>query len=145
MNFERDDFIISTEPERLDIDFIWRSLNTTYWAQNRPREIVAASFKNSVCFGIYTKESRQQVGFARVVTDYATFSWICDVFVDEKHRKKGLAKWLMACVTEHPLVKNSVSLLGTRDAHALYEKYGYVRTELMRRPRQQEEVSSPKR
>jgi GNAT superfamily N-acetyltransferase len=139
MNVARDNFFLSTDPELLDLDFICHSLNGTYWAQNRPRAVVEESIRNSVCFGVYEKESKRQVGFARVVTDKATFSWICDVFIAENHRKKGLGKWLMACVAEHPFVKNSVSLLGTRDAHGLYEKYGYIRTELMRRPRQEEE------
>jgi GNAT superfamily N-acetyltransferase len=133
MTCERDGFLISTEQVRLDIDFITHSLNGTYWAKGRPREIIEASIRNSICFGVYENETRKQVGFARVVTDQATFSWICDVFIEEKHRRKGLGKWLMECVTAHPCVKNSLSFLGTADAQGLYEKYGYKRSELMRR------------
>ena len=133
-NFEREGFLISTDPDLLDLDFVCRSLNGTYWAANRSREVIEKSIQNSLCFGVYEKESRRQVGFARVVTDKATFSWICDVLIEEENRRKGLGKWLMSCVTEHPTVRNSMSLLRTLDAHGLYEKYGYERTEMMRRP-----------
>jgi GNAT superfamily N-acetyltransferase len=133
VNFESKDFFISTEPALLDIDFICRSLNATYWAKNRSRAAMEEAIGNSVCFGLYLQSTQQQVGFARVVTDKATFSWLCDVFVDESHRKKGLGKWLISCVTTHPAVKNTVSLLGTLDAHGLYEQYGYVRSEQMKR------------
>jgi GNAT superfamily N-acetyltransferase len=135
MNLEHGDLFISTDPELLDLDFICRGLAGTYWARNRPRGVIEESLRNSLCFGVYEKESNKQIGFARVVTDKATFSWICDVFIQEEHRSKGLGKWLVSCVTEHPIVKHSTSLLGTLDAHGLYEKYGYVRSEMMRRPR----------
>jgi GNAT superfamily N-acetyltransferase len=134
MKFEREGVLISTEPELLDIDFVCRGLNNTYWARDRKREVVEESIRNSLCFGVYEKGSGRQIGFARVVTDKATFAWICDVFIDEAHRGRGLGKWLMACVTEHPSVNGSMSILGTRDAHGLYERYGFTRTELMKRP-----------
>ncbi len=133
MKFEREGFSISTEPDQLDLDFICRSLTCTYWAKNRPRHVIEKAIQNSVCFGLYEQRTQRQVGFARVVTDDATFSWVCDVFVDELYRKRGLGKWLMACVTEHPCVKNTVSLLGTLDAHGLYEKFGYEKTAQMKR------------
>jgi GNAT superfamily N-acetyltransferase len=134
MRIEREGALISTEPELLDIDFVCSGLNNTYWAKGRKREVVEESIRNSLCFGVYEKASGRQVGFARVVTDRATFAWICDVFIDEGHRGRGLGKWLMSCVTAHPSVKNSMSILGTRDAHGLYEKYGFFRTEMMKRP-----------
>ena len=133
MNLEREGFIVSTERERLDVDFICRSLNGTYWAKGRSRGTIEESLRNSICFGLYEKDTRRQVGFARVVCDHATFSWICDVFIDDNFRKKGLGKWLLECVTTHPSVSNSRSFLGTADAHGLYEKFGYQRSELMRR------------
>ena len=133
MKFEREGFLISTEHELLDVAFIYQSLNSTYWAKGRSRETVEESIRNSLCFGVYKTETREQIGFARVVTDQATFSWICDVFIEETHRKKGLGKWLVECVTAHPSVKNCRSFLGTADAHALYEKFGYARSEVMRR------------
>jgi GNAT superfamily N-acetyltransferase len=140
---EREGFFISTEPGLLDLDFICHGLKASYWAGDRPREVIEESIRNSLCFGVYEKESNRQVGFARVVTDRATFSWICDVFIDEEHRKHGLGKWLMSCVTEHPNVAKSNSLLGTRDAHGLYEKFGYVRSELMRRSAKKDASGGP--
>ena len=133
MNFERDSFLVSTDPGLLDMEFLCRGLNGTYWAAARPREVIEESIRNSLCFGVYEKESKQQVGFARVVTDRITFSWVCDVFITDSYRKHGLGKWLMACVVEHPDVKRTFSVLGTKDAHGLYEKYGFARTELMKR------------
>ncbi len=134
MNHERDGFFISTDQGLLNVDFIWQSLNRTYWAGDRTREAVAESIRNSLCFGVYEAAGRTQVGFARVVTDKATFSWICDVFVDDRFRGNGLGTWLMACVTAHPYVQYMRSVLGTRDAHGLYEKFGFERLEMMRRP-----------
>jgi GNAT superfamily N-acetyltransferase len=133
MRSERDGMLISTESGLLDVDFICRGLNSTYWAATRRREVVEESIRNSVCFGVYEKATGKQVGFARVVTDKATFAWICDVFIDEGHRGRGLGKWLMSCVTEHPFVRDSMGVLGTRDAHGLYEKFGFARAEFMKR------------
>ncbi len=103
------------------------------WAKDRPREVIEESIKNSLCFGVYETAGRKQIGFARIVTDKATFSWLCDVFIEETHRKKGVGTWLISCVIEHPSVKNTVSLLGTQDAHLFYEKHRYVRSEQMKR------------
>jgi GNAT superfamily N-acetyltransferase len=133
MNIKRDDYLVSTNEQLLDVGFICRGLNRTYWAEHRTRATVEESIKNSLCFGVYRKEPFEQVGFARVVTDKVTFSWICDVFIEEDSRGSGLGKWLMRCVTDHPIVKSTLNILGTRDAHGLYEKYGFVRYEMMRR------------
>jgi GNAT superfamily N-acetyltransferase len=134
MEHENAEYLISTDPARLDLAFLCRALNATYWAGDRPRGVIEASVRNSICFGLYRKTTGEQVGFARVVTDQATFSWVCDVVIDESHRGQGLGKWLMSCVVAHPCVKNTNSLLGTRDAHGLYEKFGYRRSSGMRRP-----------
>ena len=133
MHVERDGFIISTKSELLDLDFICRALNSTYWAKNRPRAVIEEAIRNSLCFGVYEKASGRQVGFARVVTDQVTFSWLCDVLIDGPYQKRGLGKWLMSCVTNHPQVANTMSLLGTLDAHGLYEKFGFARSEQMKR------------
>jgi GNAT superfamily N-acetyltransferase len=135
MDFENADYVISTDSARLDLAFLCRSLNATYWAQDRPRQVIEESLRHSLCFGLYRKATGEQVGFARVVTDQATVSWVCDVLIDERYRGHGLGKWLVACVVSHPYVKNTTSLLGTKDAHGLYEKFGYQRSEGMRRPR----------
>jgi len=124
MQWRHDEYSINTEKEMLDIDFIHDYLcNQSYWAQGRSRETVERSIHNSLCFGIY--KSEKQVGFARVVTDYATFSWLCDVFVANSFRGLGLGKWLVECVTAHPdLQRVKYILLATRDAHELYRQYG---------------------
>ncbi|HTP59923.1 MAG TPA: GNAT family N-acetyltransferase, partial [Spirochaetia bacterium] len=117
------EYSISTDPRRLDLDFIHHFLSTkSYWAQGRPRETVALSMENSICFGLYAPDGRQ-AGFARVVTDRATFAWVCDVFVDEAHRGKGLGKRLVRAVVTHPELEAVKWLvLGTRDAHGLYRR-----------------------
>ena len=127
------DYVISSERSLLDIDFLVRSLQSTYWAATRTREVIIESLSSSLCFGAYVVDTKQQVGFARVVTDGATFSWLCDVFVDSEHRSRGLGKRLVAEIIEHPKVKVGSVFLGTKDAHGLYEKFGFSRWELMRR------------
>ncbi len=122
--YHRDNFTISTDPARLDINAIHGFLSTgSYWAQNRPLEVVQRSIENSLNFGVYCDD--RQVGYARVVTDYATFAWVCDVFVLPEQRQSGLGKWLVECVVSHPDLKPLRRLLlATRDAHELYRKYG---------------------
>jgi GNAT superfamily N-acetyltransferase len=120
------DFLISTDPSLLDVPLIHDFLaNRSYWATGRPLEVVRRSIDNSLCFGLY--ERGRQVGFARVVTDRATFAWLCDVVVLEAYRGRGLAKWLIGCVMRHPALQGLRRvLLGTRDAHGLYERYGFT-------------------
>ncbi|MBU7315745.1 GNAT family N-acetyltransferase [Paenibacillus oleatilyticus] len=118
--------------EELQPDVIYALLQTSYWAAHRSKETVLRSFENSLCFGLYYGEA--QVGFMRVVTDYATFAWVCDVIVHPDHRGQGLGKSLMQFLVEHPAVQGTRMVLGTRDAHGLYEQYGFERQELMRRP-----------
>lgn len=118
-------YTLSTDRARLDVPAIHRFLaNTSYWAQGIPLAVVQKSIENSLCFGIYYQE--QQVGFARIITDYATFAWLGDVFILEEHRGKGLSKWLMECITGHPeLQRLRTWLLATRDAHGLYAQFGF--------------------
>jgi GNAT superfamily N-acetyltransferase len=133
---EIDGFTVSTDPNMLDINFVCRVLTTSYWAEGRPRSVIEESIRNSLCFGVYERPGMNQVGFARVVTDKVTFSWICDVIIDEPYRKKGLGKWLMSHVVSHADVRETRSRLGTRDAHGLYHKFGYEREDhlMLRRP-----------
>jgi GNAT superfamily N-acetyltransferase len=121
----RGDFLISTDPSLLDVPLIHDFLaNRSYWATGRPLEVVRRALENSLCFGLY--EGSRQVGFARVVTDRATFAWLCDVFVLEGYRGRGLSKWLLEGVMGHPVLQGLRRvLLGTRDAHSLYERYGF--------------------
>lgn len=126
-------WFISTDQALLDVDAVHRLLRGSYWAENRPKDTIQESIANSLCFGVYLRADQSQIGFARVVTDKATFSWICDVIVDEGHRGKGIGKALMAAVLEHQYVRSTMNLLGTRDAHGLYERFGFARREMMRR------------
>jgi GNAT superfamily N-acetyltransferase len=115
---------ISTERARLDLDLIHDFLSrSSYWAQGRPLSVVERSIENSLCFGVY--DGARLVGFARVVTDRATFAWLADVFVVETHRGLGLGKWLIECIVAHPdLADLKIFLLATDDAHELYRRYG---------------------
>lgn len=126
-------YTISRDSSLLDREFIVRSLQTTYWAGDRSREDILASLDRSVCFAAYESQSGQQVGFARVVTDQVTFSWLCDVFVDPSHRACGLGKRLVATVVEDPHLSKTRICLGTKDAHELYKKFGFIPREMMLR------------
>jgi GNAT superfamily N-acetyltransferase len=132
MNPVSEDFEVSTEKDRLDLDFIHGQLAVSYWASSRPRTVTEESIRNSLCFGIFEKEGGRQVAFARVVTDRATFSWVCDVVVDAEARGQGLGKLLMESVVGHPDLARTTMTLATKDAHGLYERYGFQRFEAMR-------------
>jgi GNAT superfamily N-acetyltransferase len=136
-------YFISSDPNLLDREFIVRSLQTTYWAGDRSRDDILESLDGSICFGAYQTSSRQQVAFARVVTDKVTFSWLCDVFVDHDHRKLGLGKQIIAHLLADPRLVKTRMHLATKDAHGLYERFGFARLELMRRPPQPNQSSSP--
>lgn len=124
LEWERDGYSISTDRSRLDLEAIHAYLSgESYWAEGRPHEVVERSVENSLCFGLY--HGAEMVAFARVVTDYATFAWLCDVFVLETQRGKGLGKWLIETVVAHPGLQGlKLFILATRDAHGLYERYG---------------------
>src|SRR5579863_10403248 len=123
----RDGFVISTDPARLDLRAIHKFLATdSYWAKQIPFDIFARSAENSLCFGIYDSAGAQ-VGLARVISDFATFAYIADVFVLDSHRGHGLGKWLMECIQQHPQLQGLRRwVLTTVDAHGLYEQYGFT-------------------
>jgi GNAT superfamily N-acetyltransferase len=125
-SWERGEYLISTDLSRLDVALIHKFLsNESYWAVGRRVEVVRRSIDNSLCFGIYRKT--EQVGFARVVTDFATFAWLADVFVLPKHRGHGLAKWLMEVILAHPELQGFRRwVLATKDAHSLYAQFGFI-------------------
>jgi len=129
MEAKRGDFTISTDPARLDREVIHRFLSeSSYWARKIPREIVNRSIDGSLTFGIYDEDS--QVGFARVITDRATFAYVCDVFVLDSHRGHGLGMWLMDTIRAHPDLQGLRKwVLTTRDAHGLYRKSGFREVE----------------
>lgn len=124
MDFPEGSFTISTDKTKLNIPYIHRFLAQSYWAENIPPEIVQRSIVGSMCFGVYDGEN--QIGFARVVTDKATFGHLADVFIDEQYRARGLSKWLVETILSHPELQGFRSWqLGTRDAHGLYAKFGF--------------------
>jgi len=122
--YQRDNHTISTDKTRLDLDLVWDFIShISYWAQGRSLATTQKAIENSLCFGVYAGD--RQVGFARVVTDHATFAWLCDVFILESHRGQGLGKWLIESVVAHPGLQGlKLFLLATGDAHELYRRYG---------------------
>jgi len=123
--WERGEYTISTERNRLDVDVIHGFLVHSYWAAGIPRAMVERSIEHSLPFGVY--HGTRQVGFARVITDYTTFAYIGDVFIIEEYRGRGLSRWLMEVVVQHPELQGLRRwLLFTRDAHGLYEKVGFT-------------------
>ena len=129
MEWQNGEYTITDDRSLADLNFIHTSLNTTYWAENRPREVVEKSIDNSVLLSLFHKD--KQIGFTRIVSDFSTFAWICDVYIHPDHRGKSLGVWLMACTMEHPAMDVSLQLLATRDAHGLYEKFGFQVREMM--------------
>jgi GNAT superfamily N-acetyltransferase len=145
MEYRRGEFLISTARKSLSLDVVHGFLTNCYWAKGIPREVVAQSIEHALCFGIYDEsprlekeagpfdgaqgkhEAHEQVGFARVISDFATIAYVGDVFVLESHRGRGLGKWLMQCITQHPALQNLRRwILTTRDAHGLYSQVGFT-------------------
>jgi len=126
MEVQQGAYTISTDREKLDIDLIHHFLsNDSYWAKGIPLQKVQRSVQHSLCFGVYHQQ--QQVGFARVTTDYTTFAWIGDVFIVPAHRRQGLSKWLVQTMLAHPDLQGLRRwLLATADAHQLYAQYGFT-------------------
>lgn len=121
---QHQDYTLSDDPARLDLDAIHAFLSRSYWAAGIPRETLARAIANSLCFGVYLGPT--QVGFARLVTDRATFAYLADVYVLEPHRGRGLSRALMELVMSHPQVQGLRRwMLATRDAHGLYRKFGF--------------------
>ena len=142
----RGEYLVSTDPARLDLDMVHEFLTNCYWSKGIPREVVARSIEHSLCFGIYdysqqksprlakearhgapTSDSPAQVGFGRVVSDFATVAYLGDVFVLESYRGRGLSKWMMECMMQHPSLQNLRRwILLTRDARGLYGQFGFT-------------------
>lgn len=131
MEWTQGAYVLTDDPARLDVDAVCRLLSDTYWAAGRPRHIVERTIAHSLCLGLFHGD--EQIGFCRAVSDFATFTWIADVIVHPAHRGKGLGKWMMKCLLEHPRLRDGKQVLRTRDAHKLYEQFGFERTEFMLR------------
>jgi len=139
MEWRRGEFLISTDRVRLDLDIIHGFLTECYWAKGIPRDVVARSIEHSLCFGIYhevgekspllpesERNGTRQVGFARVISDFATIAYLGDVFVLDAYRGRGLSKWMMECIVRDPRLQGLRRwILLTRDAHGLYSKFGF--------------------
>jgi GNAT superfamily N-acetyltransferase len=121
---KRNGYTVSTDRSRLDRAAMHRFLSTSYWSPGLPHDVLTRAIAASLCFGLYN--DREQVGFARVVTDGATFAYLCDVYVLEAHRGRGLGRWLMEIVAAHPSLQGLRRfVLVTRDAHGLYAQFGF--------------------
>jgi GNAT superfamily N-acetyltransferase len=138
-DYRKGEFTISTDRERIDLDVVHGFLTECYWAKGIPREVVARCIENSLCFGVYA--DGKQIGFARVISDYATYAYIGDVFVLESFRGRGLGKWLMERVMQHPRLQGLRRWsLVTGDAHGLYSRLGF---EPLKKPQNYMELHRP--
>jgi len=126
MEWQKNGFRITTEESKMDTKYIHEFLSTkSYWAEGIPIDTVEKSIRGSLCFGVFSNE--RQVGFARAITDKATFAWLADVFIDDRYRGQGLGKWLMEVIISHEDLKGLRRImLGTKDAHGLYAQYGFI-------------------
>lgn len=123
--FERGEYSITTDPSKIDFDVVHGYLARSYWSEGIPRAMVERAATHSFCFSLF--KGTAQIGFARLVTDYTTYAYLCDVFILEEYRGLGLSKWLMECVVKHPELQGLRRwTLATRDAHGLYRKIGFT-------------------
>lgn len=121
---EPSDISISTDQSTLNIDFLHHYLSNSYWSPGISREKISTGIKNSLCFGLY--KSGAQIGFARVITDYTRFAYLLDVFIADEYKGNGYGKLLIQHIMQHENLQVDKWMLGTRDAHRLYEKYGFT-------------------
>ena len=134
MNYSaaKNEFTISTEKSKIDIEYVHDFLSGSYWSAGIPVQTVKKAVEGSLCFGVYHNDKQtlpvgKQVGFARMITDSATFAYLADLFIDENYRGRGLSKWLMEVIMAHPDLQGlRRMLLSTRDAHSLYKKFGFT-------------------
>jgi GNAT superfamily N-acetyltransferase len=125
VNLRRAGYELSDDPGRIDLDATWGFLRAAYWSPGVTRDVVARSIAGSLCLGPYAPGG-EQAGFARAVSDWATFAWIADVFVLEPHRGRGLGVWMVESLLSHPRLQDlRLTILGTADAHGLYERFGF--------------------
>ena len=124
-SIEQNNYLISTDKNKLDVDYVHAFLSQSYWSPGVPIGVVKKAMKGSLCFGVYYQD--KQIGYARMVTDRATFAYLADVFIDENYRGKGLGKWLVEAILAHPHLRGLRRiLLATKDAHKLYEQCGFT-------------------
>lgn len=131
MEWRKENYLISDDKKLLDIGTIYELLSKTYWASDRPRKIIELSIQNSISLGLF--HNGKQIGFARAITDKVVSSWLLDVVIHEDFRSKGLGKWLIECVLDHPDIKYTTVNLATKDAHEFYEKFHFKNQQFMRK------------
>lgn len=148
--FRRDDFLISTDREKIDVNMVHDYLvHDSYWASGVTLEKVTRSLQHSLCYGVYDcREAKEtQIGFARVITDFSVFAYLADVFIMNSYQGQGLGKWLISCILANPELQNMRKwMLHTRDAHGLYQQFGFVvgsdpETYMVYRPQEQRSPS----
>ncbi|WP_111645488.1 GNAT family N-acetyltransferase [Paranoxybacillus vitaminiphilus] len=123
--YTKETFTVSTDRSKIDLNKVCDFLARSYWANKRKRETIMKSIEHSLCFSLF--DGNEQIGFARVITDGATFAYLCDVFIDENDRGKKLGTWLLQCILEHPDVAGVRRFcLVTKDAHAFYKPFGFT-------------------
>ena len=123
--WRKHEYLLSTDKSKIDVEAVHHFLSHSYWAENIPREVVQTSIGNSLCFALYHHD--KLIGFARVISDFATFAYLADVFILPEERGKGLSKWLIATIIEHPQLQGLRRfVLATRDSHGLYAQFGFT-------------------
>lgn len=128
MIYTKDNFIITDDISMLDMNYVVAALQSTYWAEKRSRETIEKSIKNSVVLSLFV--DKKPIGLARVISDFATYAYICDVYIEPIYRGRGLGIWLMECVMSHPATNVDLIVLATRDAHGLYKKLGFMQCDV---------------
>ena len=123
MEWRKDEYLITDDRSKVQLEVVQRLLAATYWGDRRPREIVDRMVAGSICFSLY--HGSKQIGFGRAVTDSTTFTWVADIVVEPEFRGAGLGKWIVECLLEHPAIKGTQLVLQTRDAQGLYEQFGF--------------------
>lgn len=124
VDYKKDDFYVTTDNRKIDLDAVCALLSQSYWANTRTKDVVIKSLENSLCFSLFHCE--KQIGLIRVITDLATFAYLCDVIIDQEYRHGGIGTWFMGCVFEYPDLKDLRRwCLLTRDAHEFYKKFGF--------------------
>lgn len=123
MEWHRDEFVITDDRNRVQVDVVSDLLAKTYWGHKRPRDVVEKLIPNSLCFSLF--RNQEQIGFARVVSDFTVFSWLSDLVIDDQYRGQGLGRWFMDCILRHPKIEKTQFVLQTTLAHGLYEKFGF--------------------
>jgi GNAT superfamily N-acetyltransferase len=133
VEWRQNEFTITDERAEVKIDTVAHLLAGTHWGYRRPRQVVEKLVENSLCFSLF--RNTEQVGFARVVTDHTVFSWLSDLVIAPELRGRGLGRWLLQCILDHPAISGAQFVLQTRDAHHLYESFGFQQSDkLLTRP-----------